>query len=447
AADASIEAAIEAAMEPAIEPAIEPAVEPAIEPAIEPDIEPDIEPAIELAMEPAIELAIQPAIEPASEPPIAPAIDAPARTALLALRDGDAAFAAGDAAAAVAFSQLAVDAARRAGDGSLEARALTRLGEARRAQGDHDLAIAALNQALKAARRLGVTRSIAAAHRELSLACEAAERFEPALLHFKAFHGIEVERLRGERRPVPVRMAAAPDVTATPVLPPSGFLPLLDPAPATREAPAVAAASTPLAREGPAKPPVEAAALPELAFRELVVAPASDAPSVPQPAPEPTVDLLTRLGNALAFERRLAHSMADARLDVALLALDVDHLASLNETFSPASGDDVIRRVGLVLLEQLKPGDAAFRVGGGRFQLLLHGPAARTATAVAERLHRAVGLHPWHEVAPGLAVTASLGVAVARPGADDADLLHQRARHALATAKEQGRDRVAVDEP
>jgi diguanylate cyclase len=171
------------------------------------------------------------------------------------------------------------------------------------------------------------------------------------------------------------------------------------------------------------------------------------APALPALPAEPTVDALTLLGNATACRRRLAESIGDPRLDVALLALDVDHFASVNDTFSEVSGDDVLRRVGLVLLEQLKPGDPAFRVDGDRFHVLLHGAAARTATAVAERLHQAVALHPWHEVARGLAVTVSFGVAVARPGADDAELLEQRARHALRAAKDQGRDRVVVDEP
>ena len=356
--------------------------------------------------------------------------DSPARASLVALRDGDTALEAGDATSAAARYGAAVDAARLAADDTLESRALSRLGDARRAGGDHDRAIAAFNGALKAARRAGVPKAIGAAHRELSLACEAADRFEPALVHFKAFHAIETERLRSERRRAREALQASrPDGTAAPAEAPTDFAPPSDLVPEDFET------VEPLERMNAVEP-----------IEPLATADPAD-PAEPDPPAELTIDTLTLLGNALACERRLAHSMADARIDVALVVLDVDHLASLNDTFGAVSGDDVLRRVGLVLLEQLKPGDPAFRVSGDRFHVLLHGPAARTATAVAERLHQAIALHPWHEVARGLAVTVSLGVAVSRPGADDAELLEQRARHALRMAKDEGRDRVVVDEP
>jgi diguanylate cyclase (GGDEF)-like protein len=79
------------------------------------------------------------------------------------------------------------------------------------------------------------------------------------------------------------------------------------------------------------------------------------------------------------------------------------------------------------------------RYGGDEFVVLVFGGGA-AAREVAERFHGAVRAAPWGQVAPGLAVTVSVGVGrpVPAQGAIAA------ADAALYEAKRAGRDRIVT---
>jgi diguanylate cyclase (GGDEF)-like protein len=90
----------------------------------------------------------------------------------------------------------------------------------------------------------------------------------------------------------------------------------------------------------------------------------------------------------------------------------------------------------------LRERGVAYRWGGEEFLVVIaDGDAADTATIGAE-LHEAVATAPWFSVAPGLAVTMSVGVAVGP--ADQLRELVGQADDALYRAKAAGRDQVAL---
>lgn len=123
----------------------------------------------------------------------------------------------------------------------------------------------------------------------------------------------------------------------------------------------------------------------------------------------------------------------------ALVAVDLNHFKHVNDTHGHAAGDRVLAFVGQVLLRQLREGDMAVRMGGEEFAVFLYNMEEPGAYAVAERLRD--DLQRLAPVSTGLAVTASLGLAMASTGTDFATLWRQ-ADAALYSAKSNGRNRV-----
>jgi diguanylate cyclase (GGDEF)-like protein len=125
-----------------------------------------------------------------------------------------------------------------------------------------------------------------------------------------------------------------------------------------------------------------------------------------------------------------------------LLAVDVDHLRHVNDTWSRATGDSVLQAVAGVLRAQSRPQDVLARADSNLFVVALGGPVSTTrALLVAERLRAAFEGHAWTGLGAGLGVTASIGVAARAPGESLDDVL-ARAGAALQDCKRGGRNQV-----
>jgi diguanylate cyclase (GGDEF)-like protein len=156
------------------------------------------------------------------------------------------------------------------------------------------------------------------------------------------------------------------------------------------------------------------------------------------------VDPLTGVWNRRAFEGMLDAHVA-RRQRFALLFVDVDHFKRVNDLCGHDAGDAVLAHLAGVLAADVRPGDAAARLGGEEFVVLLLAANAEGACAAAERLRMAAAC-----AAPGgpPAITVSIGVAVAELGDESsADDLLRRADAALYAAKRAGRDRVVAWTP
>ncbi|MBL8055592.1 MAG: diguanylate cyclase [Anaerolineales bacterium] len=161
-------------------------------------------------------------------------------------------------------------------------------------------------------------------------------------------------------------------------------------------------------------------------------------------------DSLTGLFNRRYFEETLPRELAEAARDgrpLSLIALDLDNLKQLNDTFGHAAGDRMLAALGHLLLTHTRAGDIACRLGGDEFLILLPGALPASAAARAEQWRTELeGLRPALD-GQSLRSTLSAGVAGYPEHALTPAVLRHAADQALYRSKAGGRNRVSVSEP
>jgi diguanylate cyclase (GGDEF)-like protein len=160
-----------------------------------------------------------------------------------------------------------------------------------------------------------------------------------------------------------------------------------------------------------------------------------------------TTDSLTGLANRRSFRHTLANEVDRAERyghRLSLLLLDIDHFKTVNDSFGHAAGDQALRRVGKVILAQIRRIDFPARCGGEEFAVIMPHTEKGFASGVAERLRHAFEVARLLEHDRERRVTVSIGVASFPEDASDMDTLIEAADNALYRAKGAGRNRVVV---
>src|SRR5688572_15061968 len=285
-----------------------------------------------------------------------------------------------------------IDPARALGDRHNESLILSNAGEAARLAGRLDQARALGEQALAVAQATGSKVREREARIDLSLTCEALEDFASALAHYKVHHALEREMRAAEGRRVTQAQALRSAVEN-----------------AQREAARLRQENRLLERQA-------------------------------------RQDALTGLANRRAFDDALVARVAEARsndVSLAIVAFDLDHFKSINDRYTHAAGDAVLREAASVLRTYCRSSDLAARIGGEEFVLLLPGADLAAACAIAERVRAEIAFRAFTPLPPGVRITLSAGVAVDTMQGDAEELL-RAADAALYRAKGEGRDRVCT---
>ena len=157
--------------------------------------------------------------------------------------------------------------------------------------------------------------------------------------------------------------------------------------------------------------------------------------------PEPRAADRPDRGHALA-------GRPDERADpVAVILLDLDRFKVINESVGHAVGDQLLAAVGQRLVGTLRPSDTVARFGGDEFGIILDPiDDADDARRIAERIGSELrapfpmGGREWF-------ISASLGIAVGRPGRATAGEMLREAEIAMVRAKSDPSRRYAVFEP
>jgi diguanylate cyclase (GGDEF)-like protein len=157
------------------------------------------------------------------------------------------------------------------------------------------------------------------------------------------------------------------------------------------------------------------------------------------------IDPLTGMLNRNALQTRIGELVQQAailREPVALVVGDLDNFKAINDGHGHAAGDAVLKDVAYRMRKALRAYDLAYRLGGEEFLIVLPGADARQAAEVAEALRAAIAGDPI----AGLLVTISFGVSASEPGEFEYDDVFAEADLALYRSKQEGRNRVRVNE-
>jgi len=148
-------------------------------------------------------------------------------------------------------------------------------------------------------------------------------------------------------------------------------------------------------------------------------------------------DPLTGLANRVLVLDRIDHAVRGAARDahrVAVLFIDIDGFKAVNDTLGHAVGDEVLRRFSAALSSAVRSSDTVGRFGGDEFLILCDPADAEVLRSMMERVELAIATATEGLDLAGVAVTASIGVAVGDHTAEPAELI-ARADRSMYTAK------------
>ncbi len=162
-------------------------------------------------------------------------------------------------------------------------------------------------------------------------------------------------------------------------------------------------------------------------------------------------DALTGLPNRALFMDRVQSALLRARRpkggQFAVLMLDLDRFKNVNDSLGHLAGDELVIQVGLRIQGCVRDGDTVARLGGDEFTVLLEDlEDEHDAERVAEQIQRALAVPAMldgHEIV----TSASIGIALSTPLAEDALSMLRAADQAMYAAKKQGKGRQTLFDP
>ncbi|MCU7959392.1 MAG: EAL domain-containing protein [gamma proteobacterium symbiont of Bathyaustriella thionipta] len=130
---------------------------------------------------------------------------------------------------------------------------------------------------------------------------------------------------------------------------------------------------------------------------------------------------------------------------IAVLSIDVDHFAMVNDGAGRAAGDELLSQLGALFYVHVDMSDEVARIGTDEFGIMLTAESAQRATAIAESLIKAANEFRFKWEGKSWQISLSIGVAVCeKQHQGDAAGLIVAADAALQLAKLKGGGRYVV---
>lgn len=151
-----------------------------------------------------------------------------------------------------------------------------------------------------------------------------------------------------------------------------------------------------------------------------------------------THDPLTELPNRLLYQDRLMLAMARADREkhkIGVMYVDLDKFKQVNDLFSHATGDELLRSISKQLIQAVRASDTVARLGGDEFGVIVGNLESRDdaeliAQKIAQEVNTSVRIgNKAHKV------TASIGIAMYPDDGSDADTLYRVADSDMYTQK------------
>ncbi|WP_456382121.1 GGDEF domain-containing protein [Hydrogenimonas sp.] len=128
-------------------------------------------------------------------------------------------------------------------------------------------------------------------------------------------------------------------------------------------------------------------------------------------------------------------------MDFALIVFDIDDFKRINDRYGHDVGDEVLKKIGIVVETELEEGDMLFRIGGEEFAILQVSVDRKHAFELAWRVRERVRTQKFHA---RFSVSVSVGVSLFESG-ESAVTLYRRVDEYLYLSKKRGKDTVTSD--
>jgi len=165
--------------------------------------------------------------------------------------------------------------------------------------------------------------------------------------------------------------------------------------------------------------------------------------------------LATRDGLTGIFNRRYYLDLAEKELarakrykrSLSIILFDVDHFKDINDSFGHPAGDEALKELTKISLEQIRDNDFIGRVGGEEFSITLTETDLKGTVHVAERLRKSVE-SARIKIPDGTSITTTISIGVAEwTGEEELTKLLARSDKMLYAAKNSGRNCVVWEVP
>lgn len=158
-----------------------------------------------------------------------------------------------------------------------------------------------------------------------------------------------------------------------------------------------------------------------------------------------TTDKLTGTYTRKFFENAIETQLKKAsreKSQMSIIMIDIDKFKSINDNYGHQKGDEILSKVGNILLKNIRPTDICCRYGGEEFVIILPDTGPSEAEALAERLRSTV--EKARLMGQGNSLTISLGISCYPKHGSIRNELIEKADQALYHAKESGRNRYSL---
>lgn len=161
-------------------------------------------------------------------------------------------------------------------------------------------------------------------------------------------------------------------------------------------------------------------------------------------------DALTNIFNRRRLEEDLENEIARSKRyarPLSVLMIDIDHFKNYNDHNGHQKGDELLKKIALLLKENTRSMDRVYRYGGEEFVVILPEVDKGGGLACGERLRKKIEEERFEgekESQPSKKITVSIGIATHPFDGDTKEKLIAAADFALYRAKALGRNRVCI---
>ncbi len=143
--------------------------------------------------------------------------------------------------------------------------------------------------------------------------------------------------------------------------------------------------------------------------------------------------------SVIEFDRSKRHGHP-----LTILALDIDHFKSINDTFGHQAGDEVLRSICTCCQSLLRASDIFGRLGGEEFSILLPDTDKESASIMAQRILDNISALKVKYEEGIISFTTSIGISQLTDECQNMEALMKNSDEALYKAKNNGRNRMEI---